>query len=252
MIRLLRSILTIMLMLFTITSVSLAKSIDWDSLDSGQKKHAKYIYNIVQDKDVAIMMVAIAYQESRLGLTPVNLSDPGCGVFHTMMPIYLRKHKIKDTPLNRNIHCGKILHDKAIDYRTAFEGIEYWIGVHRNNKAKIAKLKPNQLTKKQKLAMNASITELVIRSYNKGFNYDVDFATKYYKSVASYISIVKRWVDEGKLSINGKYHPGVLVSKYPTDSVTLGDISIPKAVSSNKVSGTEVNKTENKLSELFF
>lgn len=167
-------------LLFTLLCVyttSLAEKLEWKNLDEEQIEVAKKVYEIAKESDLAETMIAISWQESRLGKIPINLSDKSsCGVQHVHIKTYMWMNNIKDTPLNRNLYCSNLIKDVELSTNAAIKYFLYAKKRHKGNHEK------------------------AIKSYNGGFDLKrVEKAVnEYYKNVRSYMSDAKEIINKIK------------------------------------------------------
>ncbi|TQR61606.1 hypothetical protein [Campylobacter troglodytis] len=152
-----------------------ANELKWHELDNNQKRTAKIIYRMVEDKDERLALIAIAFQESKLGKFPINIQDPSCGAFHILLPTYLNTKNIIDSSYNRNVHCSELINDTVLSTKTALEILHFWKSYHRGN------------------------LENAIKSYNTGFNFNSPQANAYLKNVKNNIQIILELVQNGTL-----------------------------------------------------
>lgn len=162
-----------LLCMIALCSAIWGHTLQWFELDETQKRNARLIYRLVDDLDKRLALIAIAWQESKLGEAPINLQDPSCGVFHMLAPVYLRQNNIADNSYNRNLYCGKLINDIVLSIRTAEKQLDYWLKVHKND------------------------LRLAIQSYNAGYN--VGAGAKYYEAVAKTMAIVRSYAESGVL-----------------------------------------------------
>lgn len=106
-------------------------------LDKNQLANIKFIYKHtsewreeVSKGDLGRWLIAIAWVESQLGYAMVNMQSYDCGLFHANVKYYLYKHKIKDTPLMRNVYCSTLITNKELALSHSLETIyhfkQYW------------------------------------------------------------------------------------------------------------------------------
>lgn len=88
------------------------------------------IYKRASHTDYALTLVSIAWQESRGSSWPVNLQDPSCGPFHNKVTNVMTREDIRDTPLNRNIVCGRLINDLDFAIKHAMLEIQVWERKH--------------------------------------------------------------------------------------------------------------------------
>lgn len=148
---------------------------EWHNLNEKQKTFAKLIYRLVDDKDLRLTLIAIAWQESRLNEAPVNLQDPSCSAFHILIPVYLNQNGISDNAFNRNLHCGKLINDPVLSIRTAEKALKTWLKYHKEDLNK------------------------AIQSYNGGYNYNSNAAQGYLKGILKHKQAILIVVENGIL-----------------------------------------------------
>ncbi len=141
----------------------MAEKLEWDNLSASQKSNAITIYEIAKEYDLAETMIAIAWQESRLGLVSINLDDPSCGLFHFTTKTYLWQNNMKDTLHNRNVVCMDLINSVELSTRTA---IEYFLKMKKHFKDNHNK---------------------AIMSYNVGYNLNNKRAKNYLENVKNYM-----------------------------------------------------------------
>lgn len=111
--------------------------LDGKLLDKNQLANIKFIYKHtsewkeeVSKGDLGRWLIAISWVESQLGYAMVNMQTYDCGLFHANIKYYLAKHKIKDTPLMRNVYCSTLITNKELALSHTLETIyhfkQYW------------------------------------------------------------------------------------------------------------------------------
>ena len=118
---------------------------------------------VAKPYDLAKTIKTLIYIESRNGLYPINLNDPSCGVTHININTYMKRHKIKNTPFNRNKACADLLASPKWAILNAIEELEFWKKIHCGAKKCTGALYRN-----------------VIKSYNTGWNYKGAKADEYW------------------------------------------------------------------------
>lgn len=107
------------------------------TLDKNQIDNIKFIWKHTSEwkeevakGDLGRWLIAIAWVESQLGRAMVNMQTYDCGLFHTNVKYYLLKHKIKDTPLMRNVYCSTLITNRELalshSLETIFHFKQYW------------------------------------------------------------------------------------------------------------------------------
>lgn len=154
------------MMLGLLLTLGNSEELQWDNLSEEQRLLARKIYYLTKPYDLELTMVAIAWQESRLGMVPINLQDPSCGVTHINLHTYLKLRKLSDTPYNRNWYCNRLINDLSLSVATSLEVLLWYKNYHKGNYSKM------------------------VKSYNAGFNINTKAADKYYKEVYHNVKIL--------------------------------------------------------------
>ena len=103
-----------------------AEKLDVNKLSDQQLENAFKIYAIAKEHDLADTMIAIAWQESRLGEIPLNLEDKAsCGIHHIHIKTFLWQNGIKNNVRNRNYYCSKLISDIELSTQNAVKYFEY-------------------------------------------------------------------------------------------------------------------------------
>ena len=140
-----------------------AISLNANSLSQAEKDLHKLVDKIAEPHGFANTIKAIIHIESRNGNYPVNLQDPACGVTHININTYMRRHKVKDTPFNRNKACSDLINSPEWAILNALQELMFWQKIHCNK---------SECTKGQYANM--------IKSYNAGWNYKGKKAQEYF------------------------------------------------------------------------
>ena len=153
-------------------SIALGGSLEWSNLNKQQRINAIEIYKISKPHNLAETMISIAWQESRLGLIPINISDPSCGVHHINLKTFLRLKGKPDNITNRNYYCNRLIQDINLSTNTAIEVFNTFKSYHNGNHS------------------------LAIISYNAGFNtrnmQGIEYAHSVKKNMLKSKKIVER------------------------------------------------------------
>lgn len=156
--------------IFFLVNIVLGNSLEWDKLDDNQKENAIKVYQIAKEYDLAQTMLAIAWQESRLGKIPINLEDKAsCGVHHIHINTFLWQNNIKNTITSRNKYCVELIKDVELSTLNAIKYYKYALKKWKGNRQK------------------------AVMSYNVGFDLKntKTASEKYYKNVKKYIDEAK-------------------------------------------------------------
>ena len=134
------------------------------------------VERIAEPHGFSTTIKTIIYLESRNGLYPINLSDPACGITHININTYMRRHKLKDTPFNRNKACADLINSHEWAILNALQELLFWQKVHcASGDCTTAQFKN------------------VVKSYNTGWNYKGKKAKEYWnRFIKSYIELYPR------------------------------------------------------------
>jgi len=136
------------------------------ALSKEQKDVARFVYEKGKPFDLGYTLVAIAWQESKLGKYPINLSDPSCGIMHVMPRFLIKRTKMKDTLWNRSRLCERLISDKSFSIAAAILELKYWQNYWKSRKVN-------------------RVWSHMVASYNQGFACDIN--SEYVKSIRKYI-----------------------------------------------------------------
>lgn len=134
----------------------------------------RLVEKIAEPYDLAQSIKAIIYIESRNGEYPVNLQDPACGVTHIHIKTYMKRHKVKDTPFNRNKACSDLINSPEWAILNALQELMFWKAIH---------CKDGKCTRAQYRNM--------IKSYNTGWNYKGAKGREYWDKFQNALKQVK-------------------------------------------------------------
>lgn len=165
-------LLLMVICIILLCQIAKGEELVWDNLTPKQKAIAQEIYFLAKPYNLELTLVSIAWQESRLGLIPINLQDPSCGVHHIHITYYLKQHKLKDTAHNRNKYCNALIEDIELSTASAIETLLFFKKYHKGNYS------------------------LMIKSYNAGFNTHLAQADTYYKQVYHNVKVLKNHIEE--------------------------------------------------------
>lgn len=154
-------IFSVLIVLILGVFISQAKASDIYETDV-LKMH-QLVDSLARPYDFAETIKTLIYIESRNGLYPVNLNDPSCGVTHININTYMKRHKIKNTPFNRNKACADLMASPKWAILNALEELNFWKQIHCGK---------YKCTRKQ--------YENVVKSYNTGWNYKSVAADDYW------------------------------------------------------------------------
>lgn len=92
--------------------------------------HTQHWTEEVKKGDLSKWLIALSFVESQLGRAMVNIQTQDCGLFHANVKYYLLKHKIKDTPLMRNVYCSTLITNRELALSHTLETLyhfkQYW------------------------------------------------------------------------------------------------------------------------------
>lgn len=143
-----------------------------------QQKYDLYelIDRLAEPYDFADTIKVLVYNESRDGLYPINLKDPACGITHININTYMKRHKIKDTPFNRNKACSDLIASPEWAILNAIEELTFWKKIHCKG--------GRECTQGQYAN--------VIKSYNAGWNYKGSLAKEYWDKFKETYKMLKK------------------------------------------------------------
>lgn len=144
---------------------------DFKNLSKEQIEVAKAIYHKAKVYDLGYTAAAIAWQESNLGMYPVNLQDPSCGPFHINIKTYTTRYKIPKGNFNFNKACSLLISDLDVSLTAFLAEIEAWKVVHRKK---------------------TNLWEYVYRSYNAGYNFESNRAINYSNQIKARIKVLMK------------------------------------------------------------
>lgn len=124
----------------------------------------KLIDDLAGPYDLKNTIRALVWLESKNGEYPINLQDPACGIMHININTYMRRHKIKNTPFNRNKACADLIASPKWAILNAIDELMFWQNIH------CGKYECDEVEYK-----------LVIKSYNAGWKYKGKQAQEYWE-----------------------------------------------------------------------
>lgn len=163
----------IRLLMFVCILISHLNALTWHELNQKQKHIAKTIYRVVDNLDLRLALLSIAWQESRLGVASINLQDPSCGVFHTHLKYYNQRYGLKDDDYTRNVLCARLIDDLVFSIREAKRQLRTWLVVHNGD------------------------FEKALKSYNAGYN--VSAGNGYYANIMKHKKAFLTMIENGEL-----------------------------------------------------
>lgn len=167
-------ILTLLISIFCLANDVL----EWAKLTKEQRNNAKLIYMLIPHNEIALTMIAIAWQESRLGLVNINLHDPSCGLMHVHIRYYLIQNKIKDMPLNRNKYCSILIDDIVLNIDFGLQVFNRFLRHYKGDYHK------------------------AIKAYNAGYNINSKQADIYLKSILAHRAKIRLMFAKGLFNSN--------------------------------------------------
>lgn len=128
--------------------------------------------------DLSLTLLAIAKVESNFGQVKVNLQDPSCGVTMIHLKFFLKRYSIKDTALNRNIVCQRLMNSDDLAIAESVAILTFW-------KTKLC----------GKWGCTSKQWEQIWGAYNAGSRYDSDAGVAYSKKVKKAIAELRKDID---------------------------------------------------------
>lgn len=163
----------------------------WNNLTKQQKEYAQLIYEVGYEHTLSLTLIAISWEESRLGLVQENRSDGkygSYGLMHILLETYMNLYKIKNTPENRervkeNLKkYPNINIDAAITILYHFR--DYFAPKNSNDIVHL-----DEITR---------IYSSMIKAYNCGYNIKRPACDRYYKNVLHQIELLERQIKADK------------------------------------------------------
>lgn len=151
----------------------------WDNLTNEQKQYARIIWD--RAKNYRLTMIALAWQESRLGQSLENPKDPSAGIIHILLPTFLKINGKKDTPKNRQMARELLIAYPYVSIDTSILIFEHFLKYHAPKNKEI-------------LDINEAIDvyKKSIKSFNCGYNINKEKCNRYYNDVMHHISMLEK------------------------------------------------------------
>lgn len=166
----------ILLLLLLGATLCKVKADDLTQRDSrAYKRQTALIEELAKPYDLQDTIKTLIYIESRNGIYPINLQDPACGITHININTYIKRHKLKNTNLNRNKACADLIASPKWAIINALEELLFWQNIHCNKSG----------------CTNAQYRN-VIKSYNAGWNYKGKKANEYWQKFKKAFKIVTK------------------------------------------------------------
>lgn len=119
-----------------------------------QHKIIELVKKLAEPYGLAETITVIAKIESNFGLYVVNLNEGSCGITQINIKTYIARHKIENTPFNRNKACSDLVNSMELSIANSIEELLYW-------KQQFCNKATGECTKRQ--------FQNVVRAYNGGF-----------------------------------------------------------------------------------
>lgn len=132
-----------------------------------------------------LMLPAISWQESCLGLYKLNMYDPSAGLFHAYLPSVMGRHKdLKDTPFNQNKIAQMLVNDDKFAASEAIAELLFWKNYYKENRQDFK---------------DKNLVEFMLMSYNRGTRWHNSSqnrlsAENYYKSVKQRMATIETFI----------------------------------------------------------
>lgn len=157
----------ILIVLLFITSIY-ASNFDAKRLSAKDISTLKEIKKYGKKHGLSYSLMAIAIKESSIGKFLVNVDSKDYGLYQANIRTVVSRHKVKNTPWNRNRYAMRLVTDFQFATKNAIAELTYWKKVHKNDWRK------------------------VWGSYNGGWKYNSKRARKYSQDIASIIKKLKK------------------------------------------------------------
>ncbi|RTI48602.1 hypothetical protein C3I27_04060 [Campylobacter jejuni] len=149
-------------------SVMNAGEFRYEKLNLQQVETMIKLYQMGKPYDLGLTLIAIGWEESRLGEYPVNIQDPSCGITHIHLKTYMKMNNLQDTPFLRNKYCSQLIDNPALAIQTSINLLLYWKDYHKGDYSKM------------------------IKSYNAGFK--TEQGKRYYTKIQRTVQYMKSHV----------------------------------------------------------
>jgi len=141
-----------------------------DSLTTKQYNNLIWVYKQGKKYNLELTLTAIAWQESKFGKYPINLSDPSGGLFHNLLGSVCYRLELTPNQWNQSRILEKLISDKEFALQQAVAELYYWKSYWKVRNKKY-------------------LWKRMISSYNGGHKGNV----KYYRDIVKKIRYLKRY-----------------------------------------------------------
>lgn len=156
---------------------------DYENLSEYQRSNLMLIAEKTYQFGLSHTAAAVAWQESNFGKWPIDIAGMSCGLFHKVIPNYMKDKNMEVNNFKVNVACSDFINDNDLAIIVFLDDILYW---------------KNSLTKRG--YKGAQLLDMMYRSYNAGYRIDNKDSITYSKKVQARVSVLKK-----KLDLDKKY-----------------------------------------------
>jgi len=97
-----------------------------NNLTKEQYNNLIWVYKQGKKYDLELTLTAIAWQESKFGKYPINLSDPSGGLFHNLLGSVCCRLSLTSDQWNQSRVLERLINDKEFALQQAVAELHYW------------------------------------------------------------------------------------------------------------------------------
>lgn len=154
---------------------------DFDKLSQQQLDVLYQVAERAYPFDMGYSAAAMAWQESNLGEWPVDIAGKSCGVFHKIIPNYMKDKKMTINSFKTNVVCADFMNDINLATAVYIEDMHYW------------------KTSLQKRGYKGKeLWDMMFRSYNAGYRLENKDGIRYSKQVQARIQVLQKKINFSK------------------------------------------------------
>lgn len=154
---------------------------DFDKLSQQQLDVLHQVAERAYPFDMGYSAAAMAWQESNLGEWPVDIAGKSCGVFHKIIPNYMKDKKMTINSFKTNVVCADFMNDINLATSAYLDDMHYW------------------KTSLQKRGYKGKeLWDMMFRSYNAGYRLENKDGIRYSKQVQARIQVLQKKINFSK------------------------------------------------------
>lgn len=154
---------------------------DFDKLSQQQLDVIHQVAERAYPFDMGYSAVAMAWQESNLGEWPIDIAGKSCGVFHKIIPNYMKDKKMTINSFKTNVVCADFMNDINLATSVYLDDMHYW------------------KTSLQKRGYKGKeLWDMMFRSYNAGYRLENKDGIRYSKQVQARIQVLQKKINFSK------------------------------------------------------